>query len=56
MSVAKRVSEEFGCRLGQEVRVWGGGGEEGEREGAFLISLSLSLGWLHNSFRGCDEP
>ena len=22
MSVAKRVSEEFGCRLGQEVRLW----------------------------------
>ena len=30
MSVAKRVAEEFGCRLGQEVSGGGGGGGGGE--------------------------
>jgi hypothetical protein len=31
MSVAKRVAEEYGCRLGEEVRVcgWGGKGRGG---------------------------
>ena len=44
MSVAKRVAEEFGCRLGQEVRrYW-------VLHLLDIASLFLISGWLHDSF------
>ena len=52
MSVAKRVAEEFGCRLGEEVRVGGEGMHEcAERveAGKSHTASTLLLGWLRHS-------
>lgn len=54
MSVAKRVSEEYGCCLGQEVSE-----EEEEAEqcpSRALLRLCCPAGGLHHPLRGLHQP